>query len=102
MVSTRSTISAGTSFEATEMTPRPPSAISGNVNASSPDSTTKCLGTTRQISAICVMLPDASLTPTMFLSAERRNTVAGSMLQPVRPGTLYRMIGSEVLSAIAR
>jgi hypothetical protein len=25
----------------------------------------------------------------------------GSMLQPVRPGTLYTMIGSGVLSAIA-
>ena len=46
--------------------PRPPTAISGSVSASSPDSTRKSDGTARQISHICVMLPDASLTPTMF------------------------------------
>jgi hypothetical protein len=31
----------------------------------------------------------------------RRASVAASMLQPVRPGTLYNTIGSEVASAIA-
>ena len=38
------TISAGISFDATEMTPRPPTAISGSVIASSPDSTMKSGG----------------------------------------------------------
>ena len=70
------------------MIPRPPIAISGSVNASSPDSTMKSLGTARQTSAICCMLPEASFTPTMVGIVARRAQVAGSMLQPVRPGTL--------------
>ena len=37
-------ISAGTSFDATEITPCPPTAITGSVSASSPDSTTKTSG----------------------------------------------------------
>src|SRR5436190_3464895 len=60
------TISDGISFAATEMMPRPPTAISGSVSASSPERTMKSSGTARQISHICVMLPDASFTPTMF------------------------------------
>ena len=59
-------ISAGTSFETTETIPRPPTDITGSVSASSPDSTRKSSGTARQISHICVTLPDASFTPTMF------------------------------------
>ena len=70
------------------MTPRPPTAISGSVIASSPDSTMKSAGTARQTSHICVMLPDASLTPTMFGIAASRASVDGSMFTPVRPGTL--------------
>jgi hypothetical protein len=45
-------------------------------------------GTTRQTSHIWVMLPDASLTPTILSMAERRASVAGSTFDPVRPGTL--------------
>ena len=86
--STICTISAGISFDATEITPRPPTAISGSVIASSPESTMKSAGTAWQTSHIWLMLPDASLTPTMFGMAARRASVAGSMLQPVRPGTL--------------
>ena len=86
--STICTISAGISFDATEMMPRPPTAISGSVSASSPDSTMKSDGTARQISHICVTLPDASFTPTMFGISARRTSVAGSTLHPVRPGTL--------------
>ena len=48
------------------MTPRPPTAISGNAIASSPDNTRKSAGTARQTSHICCMFPDASFTPTMF------------------------------------
>ena len=42
------------------------------------------------------MLPDASFTPTMFGIAASFTSVAGSTLQPVRPGTLYTTIGSGV------
>ena len=63
--STIRAISAGTSFAATEMMPWPPTAISGSVSASSPDSTRKSFGTAPQISTIWPMLPDASLTPTI-------------------------------------
>ncbi len=77
-------------------------AISGKVIASSPDRTMNSDGTRWQTSHICEMLPDASFTPTMFGTAASRAMVSGSMLTPVRPGTLYRTIGSGVLAAMAR
>ena len=86
--STICTISAGISLDATEMMPRPPTAISGSVSASSPESTMKSSGTARQISHICVTLPDASFTPAMFGSPAIRTSVETSTLTPVRPGTL--------------
>ena len=75
-------------FDATEISPRPPTAINGSASASSPDSTWKSGGTARQTSHICVMLPEASLTPTIFGIVASRASVRGSTLQPVRPGTL--------------
>ena len=45
-------------------------------------------GTPAQISHICVTLPEASFTPTMCGTVLSRISVAGSTLQPVRPGTL--------------
>ena len=62
--------------------------ITGSVIASSPLSTRKFSGTLRQTSQICRMFPEASLTATMFGIAASRTSVAGSTLQPVRPGTL--------------
>ena len=100
--STICTISVGISFDATEMIPRPPTAINGSVRASSPDSTTNSGGTASQTSHICVMFPDASFTPTTFGIAASRTSVFTSMLTPVRPGTLYSTMGSGVLSAMAR
>jgi hypothetical protein len=82
------TISRGISFDATEMMPRPPTAISGSVSASSPDSTRNSGGTALATSHICVMFPDASLTPTMFGTSAMRASVATSTFTPVRPGTL--------------
>ena len=83
------------------MMPRPPTDISGSVSASSPERTRKLSGTLRQTSTICVTLPDASFTPTMFGICASRASVAISTFTPVRPGTLYTTIGSAVLSAIA-
>ena len=85
---TISTMSAGISFDATEMTPRPPIAISGNVSASSPERMMKSEGSSLQTSIIWLMLPEASLTPMMLGIAERRASVAGSTFTPARPGTL--------------
>ena len=82
------TIWAGISFEATEMTPRPPIAISGNVIASSPERTMKSSGSSWQISVIWLMLPEASFTPMMFGSVAMRASVFGSTFTPARPGTL--------------
>ena len=70
------------------MIPCPPTAIVGSVNASSPERTRKPAGTALQTAQICDMLPDASLTATMFGTALRRTSVATSTLHPVRPGTL--------------
>jgi hypothetical protein len=99
--STRRAISPGTTFDATETTPRAPTAIAGSVIASSPDRTMKPGGAARQTSQIWVMLPEASFTPTTFGRVARRERVAGSTLQPVRPGTLYTTMGSGVASPIA-
>ena len=81
-------ISAGISLDTTETTPRPPSAISGKVMASSPDSTTNSSGTRFRMAAICKIFPDASLIPTMLAICASLATVAGSMFTPVRPCTL--------------
>ena len=86
--STICTISAGISFDDTEIMPRPPTAISGSVNASSPDSTMKSDGTARHTSHICDMLPDASFTPTIFGICDSRTSVDDSTLMPVARGTL--------------
>ena len=86
--STIATISAGIWFDATEMTPCPPTAISGSVSASSPERTMNDSGTSLQMSTIWLMFPDASLTPMMFGSVARRASVDGSMFTPARPGTL--------------
>ena len=59
--STSWAISPGISFDATEMTPRPPTARSGSVNASSPHSTRKLVGhargKSRTSATCCPMLP---------------------------------------------
>ena len=82
-------IKSGISFEATETIPSAPSAISGKVTASSPESTQKFAGRSRKISMICDRFPDASLTATMFSqSRASRSTVCAAMFDEVRPGTL--------------
>jgi hypothetical protein len=70
------------------MIPRPPTAISGSVSASSPESTMKSSGTDAQISHIWVTFPEASFTATTLPIAARRTKVTGSTFTPVRPGTL--------------
>ena len=62
--------------------------MSGKVKASSPESTRKPGGTAFSTSICCTMLPEASLMPTMLGICESRPTVAGSMFDEVRPGTL--------------
>ncbi len=47
------------------------------------------------------MLPEASFTATIFSIADSRFKVAGSTFTPVRPITLYTMIGNFVAAAIA-
>ena len=81
--------------------PRPPSAITGMVTASSPESTVKPDGTSFRMVATCPMLPEASFTPTMFSMAARRAMVAGSTFTPVRPCTLYTTMGRRIAEAMA-
>ena len=95
-------ISAGISLDATEIMPRPPSAASGMVMASSPESTMKSAGTSLSTVAIWPMLPLASLTATMLSIWARRASVAGSTLTPVRPCTLYTTMGRRTAPAMAR
>ena len=79
-------MSFGTMLPTTEITPRPPIAISGSVRLSSP------LSTVRFVAAmICDAWssePVASLTIAMFSSSASRTIVSGSMFLPVRPGML--------------
>ena len=84
------------------MMPLPPSPASAIAMASSPLSTSKPSGIVAQICAICAMFPLASFTPTMLSICASRSSVAGSMLTPVRPITLYSMTGSRMAEAIAR
>ena len=74
--------------DTTEMTPRPPTAITAVVRASSPLITRNESGTDATISAIWAMLPDASFTPTIRGTAESLDTVDTSRFTPVRPGAL--------------
>ena len=95
-------ISPGISLLATDTTPSPPIARTASVAASSPAITATSRGRSRQITAICSMLPLASLTAiTRGCSASRRN-VSASTLAPVRDGTLYTTIGRPPSSAMAR
>src|SRR6266446_4034274 len=65
----------------TEMTPRPPTAITGSVRLSSPDRTANSGPQARTTCVTWSRDPDASLTPTMFLqSRARRARVSVSTL----------------------
>ena len=84
----------GISFAATEMMPSPPTEISGIVQASSPLRTRNPSARSRTIDMICSRFPDASFTPMTFgISRAICSVVADVMLTPVRPGTLYMIIG---------
>ena len=52
-------------------------------------------------SATWVRAPVASLMPMMVGSSADRATSSGSMLRPVRPGTLYMMMGRLEASDMA-
>jgi hypothetical protein len=81
-------ISPGISLPATEMTPWPPTDITGSVIASSPETTRNSAGRLRRTSQICAMFPEASLTPMMLGMSASRTSVAVSTFEPVRPATL--------------
>jgi hypothetical protein len=73
----------------TEMTPRPPTAMSGSVRLSSPDRTEKSGPQFRMTCVIWSSEPDASFTPTMLAqSLTRRTSVSVSTLTAVRPAML--------------
>ena len=75
-------------FEAVEMTPRPPTASTGSVSASSPESTANASGHCATTSEICAMSPHASFTPTTCSTSASRASVSGRMFEAVRPGML--------------
>src|SRR5688572_16884632 len=81
-------IRRGVALLVTEMTPSPPSAITGSVIESSPERTENPCGRSRMMSAIWLMLPDASFTATTLVHFASSSVVRASMLLPVRPGTL--------------
>ena len=80
-------VPAGASFDATETTPAPPTAIVATVTGSSPLRTMKSSRVAEMISDIWTRSPGA-LTAMMFGISASRAVVCTSMLMPVRPGTL--------------
>ena len=89
------------------MIPRPPIAISGNVIASSPESTRKSAGTALQTSHICVMFPDASFTPTILgivasLARVPRPAPAADVdsLMRLSRGTRWKLPADEAVHAL--
>ena len=79
-------MSRGTRLPTTEITPRPPTARSGSVMLSSPESTVRSVAA-RTCEAWSIE-PVASLSMAMPGSSARRMIVSGSMLRPVRVGML--------------
>ena len=70
------------------MMPSPPSAITGSVSSSSPESTENSGGRPRDDVGDLRELPDASFTAAMPGIFAISSVVFASMLLPVRPGTL--------------
>ena len=94
--------SFGSALPITEITPAAPLAIIGNVSASSPLITSKCLGLFFMISSTCSKLPAASFIATTFRKSVAILTVVSAfMFTPVRPGTLYNTMGRGLTSAMA-
>ena len=84
-------------FEATEITPTAPTAMNDKVRLSSPERTWNPLGHAATSWLTRSTDPPASFIATMFLqSAARRAVVSTPISIPLRPGMLYRMIGSLV------
>ncbi len=73
---------------ATEITPLPPTATSGRVIQSSPESTVSESPVSWHSAWICFTSPVDSFTPKMIFSSASRARVGGSTLVPVRPGML--------------
>ncbi|MNI87977.1 hypothetical protein D3C73_1452290 [compost metagenome] len=92
----------GNAFPTTEIIPAAPSAIIGKVTGSSPEINKKSTGLSRKISLNWAKFPEASFIAMIFeKSLARRNVVCAVMLLPVRPGTLYNIIGKGETCAIA-
>ena len=84
-----SAVSRGTMLAMTEMTPRPPTDISGSVRLSSPESTLKSGPQATMTWVIWSSEPEASLMPTMLgQSLAMRASVSVATLTAVRPAML--------------
>ena len=88
-------------FAATEITPRAPSAMAGGTWSSLPQYTATPSPQVRARSVIWRRLPEASFTAQRFGCFASSATVSASRFTPVRPGTLYMMIGMSTASATA-
>src|SRR5690606_26024644 len=82
-------ISLGKALPATDINPCAPMDAIGRNIASSPDTNRKSAGLSLIILLYWSKSPHASLIPTMLLKClAKRNVVSGSILLPVRRGTL--------------
>ena len=99
--STRARHCSGSALPATLISPSAPTAIAGSARASSPERTYLPSGSVRQISPICARLPEDSFTATTLGISQSRDSRAGVMFSPVRPGTLYAMTGLPAAASAA-
>jgi hypothetical protein len=88
-------------FESTDITPIPPNESIGTIWSSFPEYIFKSSLQRFAISAICEMFPLASFIATMFSIFDNSLQVSGKIFTPVLLATLYNIIGSFVLFAIA-
>jgi len=87
-------------FDNTDITPIPPNDSIGIIWSSLPEYICKLSPHNDAIFATCDILPLASFIATMLSIFDSSKHVSGFILTPVLLGTLYSIIGNDVLFAI--
>ena len=90
-----SRVREGFIFERTDITPWPPNDKIGKIWSSFPEYISRLSPHKLAILVIWLILPLASLIPTIFSIFDYSKQVSGEIFIPVRLGTLYKIIGIE-------
>lgn len=93
-------VNLGYKLDKTDITPKAPKESVGIIWSSFPEYIVISSLQSCAILATCEIFPLASFIATILGILERARQVSGSMLTPVRLGTLYNTIGRSTLLAI--